>query len=273
MSWAGLSGGTVELRPSTVESDRFGLSVARVVVGFDAAADNVSSAGRVPDVASRLTAVLRAASEDLLIVRWPAQHVQLGAAAAASGRAIIPADMLTYWEVPADRLASNTAPGGPGLVATPAVVASAEVRRALADVIADSFNGYGNHYTANPLLDAELALLGYLDWADRTLCANPSDVVLLTEDDRTLGIATLEQDGRDLEILLAGVVSASQGRGLYGRLVTGVGQEALRRGCDRVIISTQAHNVRVQRAWVRAGFKPFAAVTTVHAVTAGLLVT
>ena len=38
----------------------------------------------------------------------------------------------------------------------------------------------------------------------------------------------------------------------------------LRRGLPRVIISTQVSNVRVQRAWVRAGMKPFAAVTTLH---------
>ncbi len=265
MSWAGLGGDTVRLAPSAVETKRFGLSVARVVVGAGAVADPTQAQA----VRARLTAVVRDAIEDLLIVRWPAQDVLFGAAVAASGRAIIPADVLTYWEVPADLLATPPEPGR--LQAGPLVVADAAARSALQQVVSDSFAGYGNHYTANPLLDPKLALAGYLDWAERSLVHNPADVVLLTDDESPVGIATLQRDGEDLEILLAGIVGASQGRGFYGHLLAGIGAEAVRRGCARVIISTQAHNVRVQRAWVRAGFKPYAAVTTVHAVRPGLL--
>lgn len=265
MSWSGLSGDAVRLTPSAVESERFGLSVARVVVGADAAADPELA----PAVRARLTEVVRDATEDLLIVRWPAHQVLFGATVAAAGRAIIPADVLTYWEVPA---ASLTAPGDSGtLTVGPLTAADGAALAALRQVVADSFAGYGNHYTADPLLDPELALTGYMDWAERSLAADPSNVVLLAAGDRPLGIATLQQDGDDLEILLAGIVGASQGRGLYGHLLAGVGAEAMRRRCSRVIISTQVHNVRVQRAWVRAGFKPYAAVTTVHAVRAGLL--
>lgn len=265
MSWAGLGGDAVRLMPSEVESDRFGLSVARVVVGADAVADPELAGA----VRARLTEVVRAADEDLLIIRWPAAEVLLGAAVAASGREIIPADVLTYWEVPARQL---VAPGEAGeLSARPLAAADSAARAALRQVVADSFAGYGNHYTANPLLDPELALAGYLDWAERSLIANPADVVLLTAGEQPVGIATLQHDGDDLEILLAGIIGAAQGRGLYGHLLAGVGAEAVRRGCSRVIISTQVHNVRVQRAWVRAGFKPYAAVTTVHAMRPGLL--
>lgn len=284
MSWAGLSGAAVEISPSRVESERFGLSIARLVVGsavLDGEAarpDRASTA--IAEAGARVTDALRRSDADIVIARWPAQHTLFGAAAAASGRAVLPADVLMYWEVAAERLAGGPplagAPLGPGsqreaVRAEPATEASAEVRAVLASVVGDSFAGYGNHYTANPLLDRESALAGYLDWADRTLTTDPRDVVLLWEDDEPIGAATLSQDGTESEILLAGIVTEHQGRRLYGTLLEGIGREAARRGCTRVVISTQAHNTRVQRAWVRAGFAPFAAVTTIHAVRPELL--
>ena len=81
----------------------------------------------------------------------------------------------------------------------------------------------------------------------------------------------VDESAGEAEILLAGLTSAAQGRGLYPLLLKAVGQQAMARGCPRVTISTQAHNIRVQRAWAKAGFRPFAAITTVHAMTPGVL--
>lgn len=261
MSWAGLAGRGLTVSPSAAESARFGLTVSRVVVGADT--EDVAAA------AAALETVLRDAAEDLVVVRYPSQWARLGAAAAASGRAILPADVLMYWEIPAAALRTDA----PALAAQDLRLivpgrADDEIVGALRTVVADSFRGYGNHYTANPALDPELALAGYLEWAETSLRRNPSDVVLLARGGTPAGIATLEgsPDGRDLEILLAGMTGALQGQGLYAHLLAGIAEEAAARGFERVIISTQAHNVRAQRAWVRAGFKPFAAVTTLHAV-------
>ena len=257
MSWAGLAGAGVRRWHSEVEGRRFGITVARVVVGAN-----------TPDVASVADDFLGAvngSSEDLVIARWPGELTGMGAIAARSSRRVIPADMLTYWEVPAGALADS---GGDGLpegyqIHLPGEP-SAAVEEAISTVVEDSFRGYGNHYTANPDLDPELALAGYLEWAVGAFHRDPHNVVLLLEGDEPRGVATLTQDDEDLEIELAGMVGGAQGRGLYGHLLAAIGQEALRRGRPRVIISTQAHNVRVQRAWVRAGMKPFATTTTVH---------
>jgi hypothetical protein len=213
--------------------------------------------------------VFDTAPEELLIVRWPTRMVTLGAAAAASQRAIIPADVLMYWEVPASQLQPDPVALTERSLRT-AVPTGADpaTRRALKHVVRDSFRDYGNHYTANPRLDRELALAGYVDWATRSLAEDPEDVVLLMHGDEPVGVATLTVGGGgdDLEILLAGLTGVTQGQGWYHHLLAGVGDQARARGCTRVIISTQAHNLRVQRAWARAGFRPFGAVTTVHAM-------
>ena len=260
MSWDGLQGATVTRAASAVESDRFGLTIGRVVVGDQCPEQEAAQA---------LTGVLDEAPEELLVVRWPTRLVTLGAAAAASSRAIIPADVLVYWEVPTSTLQPDPeALAQDGLhVAVPAEADDAS-RAALEHVVRDSFAGYGNHYTANPRLDRDLALTGYLDWARRALDDNPHDVVLLSHRDQPIGVATLTSgnDGQDLEILLAGLTGTTQGQGWYRHLLAGVGEQARARGCSRVIISTQVHNIRVQRAWARSGFRPFGAVTTVHAM-------
>nr|BFE86349.1 hypothetical protein GCM10020093_089500 [Planobispora longispora] len=80
-------------------------------------------------------------------------------------------------------------------------------------------------------------------------------------------------DGDRTEILLAGVVPAAQGRGLYTHLLGAVEERALGRGSAEVVISTQEHNTRVQRAWTRYGFQPSHAVVTVHAVRNRLMCT
>jgi ribosomal protein S18 acetylase RimI-like enzyme len=140
-------------------------------------------------------------------------------------------------------------------------------------IVRASFRDYGNHYTANPLLDRSAALAGYEDWAVRSLVSDPGNVLVLTDGGEPIGMATLEpgSDGDHLEILLAGLVPAAQGRHLYDGLLDGCERAALARGATRVVISTQVHNVRVQRAWARHGLRPFAAIETVHLVRRELL--
>lgn len=281
MSWEDLTGAGVTHGASPAESERFGLSIGRVVVAEqDPRATTAVVDPREEPASRELLDTLRRAHEDVLVVRWPARRVLLGAVAARSGRVIVPVGALTYWGTPADRLAASR-PAGDGHSDTELAVTSAadladDARTRAVEVVRTvveaSFAGYGNHYTADPLLDPGLALEGYVEWAVRSLDTGDEDVLVLTADGAPVGVATLSLDraGSDLEILLAGLVPAGQGRGWYGDLLAGVGRAAVDRGATRVIISTQAHNTGVQRAWARAGFEPFAAVETVHAIRAPL---
>ncbi len=257
MAWDSLKGDDVRHWASEAESKRFGLSIGRVVVGYDV----------VPGAALEQTlwTIISGATEELLVVRYPARMSRLGAVIGDTGRRVLPADVLTYWEVSAEVLGQARRDVESSLQVVRGEVTDA-ARWALETVLVDSFRGYGNHYTANPALDPELALAGYLEWAMGAFERNPHNAILLTHDDVPVGASTLTEGNDHLEIELAGMTGASQGQGWYRVLLAGVGQEALRRGLPTVIISTQVSNIRVQRAWVRAGMKPFAAVTTLHAM-------
>lgn len=259
MSWAGMDGRGIRRWVSDVEANRFGLSVERVVVGTNATDSHQLSAD--------FAAVLGDTVADLVIARWPSHLSSLGAVAASSGRHVIPADVLMYWEIPAQRLAASAEQLPAGYVIEHPASSSTAAEDAISEVISDSFKGYGNHYTANPALDPDLALAGYLEWAVSALRESPSNVVLLRHGATPVGVATLTASDADLEVELAGMTSATQGQGLYRFLLAAVGETALARRHDRVIISTQAQNIRVQRAWARLGMRPFGAITTTHLVS------
>jgi GNAT superfamily N-acetyltransferase len=261
VSWKDLDRDQISVSPSEVEAQRFGRSMARVLVGHRVTWD---------DDARRQFAAALDRDEDVLVVRWPSRLAECPAMLVASGRDVLPADSLIYWQGPSE------------LVARSATVdeTTPEMRRPdqvdpveLAAAVAAAFKGYVNHYSANPLLDAELALEGYVDWVARTLRADPSNGAILVSDERVFawGMWVVDPDGDHLEWMLAGVSPEARGRALYGVLMAEAAQEALRRGVPRVVTSTQGANTGIQKVWARAGMLPMADTTTAHLVRRGLL--
>ncbi|GAB3594557.1 hypothetical protein GCM10027446_18640 [Angustibacter peucedani] len=265
MSWEGLLAPGLELADSPAETARFGVSIARVHVAPD---------DDGPDVEDRLRDLLAAAHADVVVLRYPADRVALGAVAATSGRDVLAAGALTYWGAPSGAVLDPRADGPDrGLAVVTAAEHGSGVEDVVDAVVAASFAGYGNHYTSDPLLDDDLALAGYQEWARRSVTAHPDDVLLLLHDGEPVGVATCDEQPElgDLEVLLAGLVPDAQGQGWYGTLLAACARHAAERGLARTTISTQVHNVRVQRAWAKAGLRPFAAVETLHCVRRGLL--
>lgn len=259
MSWRDLDHDDVVAAASQVESDRFGVSLARVTVGR-----------RVVDGEEtwRRLALHCDRPEDVLVVRWPSALVGCSAVLAASGRVVLPADTLTYWDTAASDLARQpVAPDAPRVVRADQVDPAG-----LHAAVADVFAGYVNHYAANPLLDRALALEGYVDWVARTLHAQPDAGAVLVDGDRVLGFGTWTLvPGDHGEFLLGGMRAEARGRGWYGLLLVETARAALAAGVPTVLISTQGSNVGVQRAWARLGLRPRADFTTAHLVRAGLL--
>jgi GNAT superfamily N-acetyltransferase len=260
VTWLDLLGAGVTAAPSPVESDRFGMSMARVVVGQEAVWDDALHDDLV---------VACARDEDVLVVRWPSRLVECGAVLATSGRDVVPADTLVYWEAPSAMLAES----GQEPADAPQVRRGVAAPPDLDDLVERVFAGYINHYTANPLLGRDLVLEGYVDWVRRTVRRDPGTLAVLVQHEQSVGVATwfVDPAGDFVEILLAGLVPEARRRGWYALLLAEVGRAAAGVGSARVVISTQGSNVSVQRAWVRAGFVPFASVTTAHAVRRGLL--
>lgn len=262
MSWDQLLEPGVVVRDSPLETERFGYSTTRLTIGPG------------PVDAGRLLATIEGLAADLVVVRYDAARLELAGVFARSGRAVLPAGALTYWEKPLAVAEPSRPTPPPGIEVLTADTMDAEVVSALVqEIVRASFQDYGNHYLANPLLDPSAALAGYQDWAVRSLNANPGNVLVLTDRREPIGLATLESgaDAGHLEILLAGLVPAAQGRRLYGSLLDGCERLAAARGARRMVISTQVHNVRVQRAWARQGLRPFAAIETVHLLDRALL--
>jgi ribosomal protein S18 acetylase RimI-like enzyme len=259
MSWDQLLEPGVVVRDSPIETDQFGCSIERVTIGPG------------PVDVDQLLALIQNLSADLLIVRYDAARLELTSTFARSHRAVVPAGTLTYWEKP---VSPAMPPKPSNLEVLSADAFDIEMVSALVrDLVRASFSDYGNHYTANPLLDRSTALAGYEDWAVRSLRGDPSNVLVMMDLGKPIGLATLElgADARHLEILLAGLVPAAQGKRLYDALLCACEGVAAERGAKQVVISTQVHNVRVQRAWARHGLRPFAAIETVHLITRNLL--
>lgn len=258
MSWDQLLEPGVVVRHSPVEADRFGCTIDRVTIG----------PGLVDD---GLLAVIQDLSADVLIVRYDAARLEVPGILARSPRALVPAGALTYWE---KEVSVDEPPAPSNLDVRSADALDLEtVSMVVREIVGASFRDYGNHYTANPLLDRSAAQAGYEDWAVRSLTDDPSNVLVMMDGGEPMGLATLELgvDAGHLEILLAGLVPAAQGKGLYGTLLSACESVAAARGAHRVVISTQIHNVRVQRAWARHGLRPFAAIETVHLIDRELL--
>ncbi|MFG1686356.1 GNAT family N-acetyltransferase [Nonomuraea sp. NPDC049269] len=241
----------IQAQESPLESARFGWSVERL---------NVPPASDIPFSAIR-EAVLGSAA-DVIVLRYPAERGGWFAELTALGRTVLFADSLAYWRLCAGE---GRAPGAAPNISATELIDPGVVRALISDI----FAAYGNHYLANPLFDVAKALAGYQEWALRS--AREGGCVVLKEDSRVLGLATVEETGPRTEILLAGVVSEAQGRGIYAHLLKAIEDRTLVRGAKEVVISTQGHNTRVQRAWVRYGFEPVRTVLTVHLIRSPLL--
>lgn len=246
-----LSGQGVTLSRSAVDSERFERPIDRLVVG---------AATAESDVATELVAALADSTADIIIARWPAGAQGCAAAAARPGWVQIPADTLVYWTSPTAALV-----GGPR--ATHFVVDSAADAEDLSGVVRRAFGGYVNHYSANPLLDPERALKGYLQWAERALQEASSAVLVVREvQGPVLAFATARHTGGDVEVELAAATPEGEGTGAYAVALASAAGWGASRGSTRLVISTQASNIRVQRRWAQLGLRPHAAYTTVHLI-------
>lgn len=233
--------------PSPRESARFGLSIGRVEVGESLDRDVVAS---IDDF-------------DVVILRAPASANTIAARLATlpCHRAIA-ADQLYYWEWKASW-------GTPSGLARTRVADSTSEIEALVRVV---FDGYRNHYAANPLLDRRLIAAGYAEWCHDLLSnADATGVILDDDSGRAVGFAVVDWEPDVPDVRLAGMIPEARGRGLYSSVIDGVMHAVGERGRHEFKISTQSDNIGVMRAWARLGLLPASATSTFHIVRTELL--
>lgn len=243
--------------PSPVESSRFGYATDRINVGALVQSTN--------SLAASVQATIEASNATIKIVRYPSELVSLFRDLHLEGTHLYPGGSLLYWESPPLSLVSDE--GDEGTREVPAAHRN-DFAAVIAKVLEDSFAGYINHYSANPLIPHGAVVDGYLEWAQRTM-ADPANRVFVAMSDRddVVGVAVIAVAGRVWEIELASISTAAQRQGKYLTLIGRVLASAKMEGAERVVISTQSHNIGVQRAWSRLGFRPLASIDTVHLVT------
>ncbi|KQY60520.1 hypothetical protein ASD11_13845 [Aeromicrobium sp. Root495] len=249
MSWAALHRGDhVQVADSPVESARFGVSIARVLVPEEAEADAAFATVRE---------TLSEHSADVIVLRYPARHVRWFADLLSTGRELIHADTLDFWDRALDEVRDPDY--------APYVLDESPSPEDVGAISAPMFDEYPNHYAANPRLDVSRLGAGFAEWATTLAGAGPTGV-LRAEDGDPAGYYTVALHGEVAEWVLGGVTAGHRGRGVYPRLMVGAERAAAQAGASRLIVSTQVQNLPVRRFYARLGMTPLSAFLTVHAV-------
>lgn len=255
MGYLAYQNANVTLTASASETARFGFKTDRLIVGVDA----LESAGSLDALGALVRSRIETSTAAVTILRYPSQLVRLLATVGVEDARVFPGGSLTYWEAP------SSAPTHPGEAVLEIGLLERSVHaQSISAVLRSSFHGYVNHYSANPLIPEALVTDAYVEWAASTL-ANPSSRAFANViDDELVGVAIVGVERGLWEIELASISSRFQSRGLYLQLMSGVLSAAHSQGARRVVISTQSHNIAVQRAWAKLGFKPYSSIETVH---------
>ena len=236
---------------SQIESDRFGLTVARL---------NISIRHDASD--QQVVKTSQNSKAQLLILRYPTTRVKLAQKLVEiKERVVYQADTLVYFAKDIDSLSAKVVVSQDWLFREARSSDSAELSK-LSKII---FEEYPNHYRANDSLSSDAIRDGYAQWGQVGLNDSAKLTVIIEDKDATqIGFALISFDGDTAEIELNGIHPKAQGRGAYGSLLSWLSEHLATRGVKKLCISTQIQNERVIRAWIRAGFNLEFSLNTVH---------
>lgn len=231
---------------SDIDSQRFGVRVARAQVGSD----------NLPQILDFC------ASEriDLLIARCATTELAIAQKMEVEGFLLM--DTLVYYSFD---LVKRAIPEDSPRAHLRKIAAAdeSEVRR----VAAGAFQGYYGHYHADPRLDRGKCDEGYVSWAVRSCTSRQvaTEVLVAELENRIVGFATLRSNSPDEgEGVLFGVAPEAQGLGIYRSFMVGGMMWCKEQGAKRMVVSTQVTNVAVQKVWCRVGFEPAHSYYTFH---------
>jgi GNAT superfamily N-acetyltransferase len=235
-----------EIAFSEIDSERFGARIARANI-----VPNTMSAALDFCVTERI---------DMLIARCSTRDLVLAQNMEAEGFLLM--DTLVYFSFdltkkavlddPADFLIRTVQPGD---------------ERGVRMVASAAFKDYVGHYHADRRLDRGKCNEAYNSWAERSCTRGQgADEVLVAECDGSVaGFATLRlNSSEEAEGLLFAVAPEYQGRGICRSFMIRSLQWCRAQGAKRMLISTQATNVPMQKVWCRTGFEPSHSFYTFH---------
>jgi ribosomal protein S18 acetylase RimI-like enzyme len=145
------------------------------------------------------------------------------------------------------------------------LTASSNDESRIIDLARVVFLDYPNHYQSNHALEAKLILEGYIEWALNGL-NDPEKLTVIIEDQNsnTIAFALVAFGEEGAEIELNGVHPDFQNQGVYSALLELLIAQLAKQKVEKLSISTQIQNMRVIRAWIRAGFNFDFSLNTFH---------
>jgi hypothetical protein len=241
-----------QLLPSPIETNRFGIGVARVEIGPDSKA-----------AATDVVDLIEQCDIDVVVVRYPADRVSWAAEFSSGRRSVFHADTIVYWEL----AHPHTVALGDGFAFR---IAQAGERDLVDDLARSAFTDYGSHYRANQLFDPADIALGYAEWATSQVAVTSSSVLVVSRGGDDVAFAAIDHADPRSEITLSGVPEWARGQGAYRASMEVAEIFSAKRESEGLLISTQVHNTVVQRVWARRGYLPIHTFETVHFIRHGL---
>jgi len=196
---------------------------------------------------------------DLLIVRVQASHCGWTFGQELAGLEVHHVDTLLYLQH------QRPAPGvvSPPLIGTLNQLGEAD-GAALTAALANSFEGYVNHYTRNPSIDDRYLMDGYIEWGLSHLASTNGSVYAIHAANGDIAtFACVSIEGGIAEVSLAATHQDHRGKGLYVSLLNALGDLF-----DGIVISTQLSNTRVLEIWRSIGWTDIDAFHTYHILKA-----
>jgi len=241
------------LRHSKIESDRFGISIARLNVSINCSASD-----------TEIVKVCKESSANLLILRVPSSRIQLACELAEiSNKIAFQADTLVYFSKNLKSIVERRNKSENLKLVT----ASSDDEARVIDLARVVFRDYPNHYQSNRALDSKLILEGYIEWASNGL-NDQKKLTVIIEDQNSNAIAfalvAFGEEGAEIE--LNGVHPDFQNQGVYSALLESLMAQLANQKVTNLSISTQIQNTRVIRAWIKAGFILDFSLNTYHLI-------
>ena len=232
---------------SPVESERAGMGIGRLTCG-------VNTDWTAFDPAE----AIRSSDADLVIMRCSAERVDVAQHLVDSGLRSWLADTLIYFG-----LKVNTVPEPDPATSFDQTTGN---EPELAEIIAASFAGYRNHYSASKELRHIDIATAYTDWTMRQARMPDSDCFgLRGREGHLVGFAVVDsRHGEFNEWTLSGVHPDARGQGMYSQIIRHIAQFTRDQGKTEVVTSTQTSNIPSMRGFCREGFLPTMSLNTFH---------
>lgn len=199
---------------------------------------------------------------DIAIIRIPSEKLDLLSKLDIIGFPFIVADTLVYYDCKFDKYEPQKIRN----TDIEFVKCNSNHSRLIEELTGRIFPNYTSHYNSNSILEKNLILEGYKEWASGYVNSEGKIAFLVKRNGEYIGFATCSWDNttKSCEGVLYGVKSEHSGCGVYSDIIRFTQDYFKQLGFERMFVSTQIQNVAVQKVWAREGFSLLESYNTIH---------